>query len=466
MHGRRFPVRKIKFGLCMAVILAVAFILTSCAGSAQSNGQPVTVTVWHVYGGQAESPLNDLIETFNETVGKEEGIRVQVTMVSNTNSIHDTILAAANGDPGAAELPDIFSSYPKTVLAMPDESVLVDFNDYFSAQELSAFIPAFVEEGEVNGRLVVLPVAKSTEIMFVNKTAFDRFAAATGATLDGLSTWEGLYALAVKYAGWIDGETPDVPDDGKAFFVHDYHFNYFQVGVESLGEDFFDGDKIAFGPEFENIWEPYAKAAVEGGLWLEGGYATEPLRTGDAVVSVASSASILYYSDVVTYPDNTSEVIELISLPCPVFENGEKLVMQRGAGMCVVKSTPEREKAAITFLKWLTEPERNTEFVVSAGYMPVTEEAFNDCLPSAVGELTEKKYVALYGAFMKTEAEYTFYNAPQLASYLDTETSFENNVRLRLLSARDAYKASSDRSDAFAERLIRSAYTDLRDIFE
>ena len=65
----------------------------------------------------------------------------------------------------------------------------------------------------------------------MNKTAFDRFAAETGASLDELATWEGLYAMAERYADW---------SGGKCFFVHDYHFNYFLVGVESLGEDFFD----------------------------------------------------------------------------------------------------------------------------------------------------------------------------------------------------------------------------------
>lgn len=60
------------------------------------------------------------------------------------------------------------------------------------------------------------------------------------------------------------------------------------------------------------------------------------------MVSVASSASVLYYSDTVTYLDNTSEKVTITSMPCPVFEGGDKLVMQRGVGMCTVKSTPER----------------------------------------------------------------------------------------------------------------------------
>ena len=55
-------------------------------------------------------PLNDLIDAFNQTVGKEQRINVQVTSVSNTNTIHELVLAAANGEPGAPELPDL--SYP------------------------------------------------------------------------------------------------------------------------------------------------------------------------------------------------------------------------------------------------------------------------------------------------------------------------------------------------------------------
>ena len=31
--------------------------------------------------------------------------------------------------------------------------------------------------------------------------------------------------------------------------------------------------------------QPYARAAISGGLWLGGGYATDPLRTGEAVAS-------------------------------------------------------------------------------------------------------------------------------------------------------------------------------------
>lgn len=446
------------------LLLAVLLFCTGCSGTAKKEEVPTTITVWHVYGGQVDSPLNDLIEQFNRTVGKEQQINVQVTSVSNTNTIHELVLAAANREPGATELPDLFISYPKTVMALPDDSILVDYKDYLSEEELSAFLPAFLEEGTVNDRLVILPVAKSTEIMFINQTIFDRFSQATGVTLEDLDTWEGLFKAAEIYAQWTDEQTPDIPGDAKPMFVHDYYFNYFQVGTESMGEDFFQGEGLALGPAFQIAWEPLAKAALKGGVWLKGGYATEAIRTGDSIVSVASSASILYYSDVVTYPDNTSEDITLISRPCPVFENGDKLVMQRGAGFCLVRSTPEREQAAVSFLKWLTEPERNVAFVTRTGYMPVTRAAFESELPKAIEGLESEKYSSLYQAYLDTQANYEFYVPPQMETYLSLETTLEDHVRAQLALGRQDYldsgetgleQISADRLQAFRQIMER-----------
>lgn len=441
-----------KLGAMTMLGIAAVCGLTGCQKEVPYE-EPIDISIWHVYGGQADSPLNDMIDRFNETVGKEEGIRVQTTLVSNTNNIHDHVLASANGEPGAAELPDMFISYPKTVLAMDDPSILVDYNDYFTEKEKSVFVPEFMEEGVINGKQVILPLAKSTEVMFVNKTAFDRFSAATGVTLSDLQTWEGLYGAAETYAEW---------SGGKSFFVHDYHFNYFQVGVESFGENFFRDDRLAFSPAMEKVWTPYARAAIKGGVWLQEGYATEPLRTGDAIVSVASSASVLYYSDTVTYPDNTSEQVEFIVLPCPVFEEGEDMVMQRGAGVCLVKSTQEREEAAATFLKWITEPERNTEFVTKVGYMPATKEGFTAYLEPAIDQLEEPMYQSLYRAFLDTYDSYQFYTAPQLDTYLELEMQFEETVRLHLRGDREKYLSGAQD----LEQLTESSYHKFRHSFQ
>ena len=416
----------------------VIFTILLCGCGNRGKKEPVSLTIWHVYGEQTNSPLNDMIDEFNRTVGKEQGINIQVTKVSDTNTLHEAVLASAKGEPGAGPLPDLFVAYPKTVLSMEQTDNLVDYRDYFSEEELDAFIPEFLEEGMIDDSLKILPVAKSTEVMFINKTLYDRFASANNVNMQYFSNWEELFDMAMQYK-----ETT-----GKSFLAADYHFDYFQVGVHSMNDDFFDDSGIRMDDTFQKIWDPFAAAALDGAIWLGNGYATEAIRTGDAVAAIASSAGVLYYADEVTYPDNTSEPIEIIVQPCPVYKDGTKCVMQRGAGICTVKSTPEREQAAMTFLKWMTEPERNVEFVTKCGYMPVTKQAFSDYLPDAIDRLEDPKYKSLYEAYMKTQQEYVFYTPPQHSFYLDVETRFEDNSRQKLKEAALRYEEAVENGKA------------------
>lgn len=129
--------------LLAALAAGLVLCLTACG---ETNGDPVTVTLWHVYGGEVNSPMNALVEEFNRTVGQEQGIRVRVDSVSNSGVIHESVLAAAYKDPGAPELPDLFVSYPKTVLALPDENILADYRDYFTDEELEGYDAQFLRD--------------------------------------------------------------------------------------------------------------------------------------------------------------------------------------------------------------------------------------------------------------------------------------------------------------------------------
>ena len=445
-------------------ILSIVCIVTAMlsVGCSNKSNEPVTVTLWHVYGAQTESPMNKMIDVFNNTVGRDKNIKVKVTSVSNNNTIHENVLASAFKDPGAPELPDMFVSYPKTILAMPDSDILVDYNDYFSEKEFDEYVPEFLEDGKIDNKQLIMPVAKSTEVLFLNKIAFDRFAEAVGADESDLHTWEGLFALAEKYYKWTDDQTPDIEGDGKAFFAHDFHFNYFQVGVESLGKSFFENNNISYNEEFYNIWKPYARAALNGAIWLENGYATDPFQTGDAIVCAASSASILYFSDTVTYSDNTSEELKITALPIPVFENGDNLVIQRGAGICTVKSTKEKEQACAEFLKWITEETNNVEFVVNTGYMPVKTKAFEQKLPEAIKSLEEDDYISLYEAYAETEKKFEFYTPPVFEKYLEIESEFEEQIRLCLMTQ----KLALDENEEVSDEQIRKAFDAFKIIME
>ena len=73
----------------------------------------------------------------------------------------------------------------------------------------------------------------------LNKTAWDKFAKATGASLDQLKTKEGLVEPAGKYYEWTDAQTPDAPNDGKAFYGRDAMANLTIIGSMQLGTELF-----------------------------------------------------------------------------------------------------------------------------------------------------------------------------------------------------------------------------------
>ena len=174
---------------------------------------PVTLTIWHYYNGAYQAAFDKLVEEFNNSAGKDLGIY-------------------------AEEMPDLFSAYTDSALGLQKDGMLTDLNQYFTAEELDKYVDAYVQEGEFagDGGLYVFPVAKSTEITMLNKADWDKFAEETGATLDDLSTVEGIAKVAEQYYDWTDAQTPDVPDDGKAFYGRDSMSNYFLIGMKQMVE--------------------------------------------------------------------------------------------------------------------------------------------------------------------------------------------------------------------------------------
>src|SRR5690554_6317206 len=213
--------------LCVALFVSTI----GCDSERPDPKKPVTITMWHNYGGQMQSAMDELIDEFNSTVGREKGTIVSVTSISASADLQKKLFMIAAGDPGAPEMPDIVTAYPKTAIILREQGLLAPLDEQFTAKELDAYLPQFIEEGRLSdGKLYVFPIAKSTEVLFVNQTLFDRFSAATGVSLDSLATFEGIAEAAVKYYEWTDSLTPAIPDDGKTFFTADSWFNIAQLG--------------------------------------------------------------------------------------------------------------------------------------------------------------------------------------------------------------------------------------------
>lgn len=94
-----------KVVLCLLGATLAASLFSGCSGK---KSDPVTVTVWTYYNGDQLDTFKDLTEKFNDTVGKKDGITVETKSLGTAEDLEQNVLAAADGEVGASEVPNIF----------------------------------------------------------------------------------------------------------------------------------------------------------------------------------------------------------------------------------------------------------------------------------------------------------------------------------------------------------------------
>ena len=375
--------KKVK-GVAFTVGMTVALVLgmTGCGKKSPLDPKnPVSLTVWHYYNGSQQAAFDVLVEEFNDTVGREKGIYVQSYSQGSVSDLETAVRDAIDEKVGAGVMPDIFSSYADTAYEVEQAGALANLSEYLDEKELEKYVDSYIEEGRIaaDGTLRIFPTAKSTEIMMVNKTDWETFAAATGAALEDLNTMEGVAQTAKAYYEWTDSLTPDVSEDGRAFYGRDAVANYFIIGMHQLGVEIFqveNGEMTLNLPkeELHRLWENYYVPMVKGYFGAYGSFRSDDVKTGDLLAYTGSTSSAMYFPDQVE-SDDGSHSIDYMVMAAPVFEGAERYAVQQGAGMVVSKSDEKHEYAAVEFLKWFTETEHNLQFGCVSGYLPVMKEA-------------------------------------------------------------------------------------------
>ncbi|MBC5646906.1 extracellular solute-binding protein [Christensenella tenuis] len=342
---------------------------------------PVSLELWHYYNGPQKVAFDEMVAEFNNTVGLEKGIIVEAFNQGSTNDLLTKVVDAANKKVGADDIPDIFAAYSDTAYEIDQLGLVADLDPYFTKDELAEYVPSYIEEGRFDKEdsLKIFPIAKSTEVMMLNKTDWDKFAQATGATTNDLATIEGVTETAKKYYEWTDSLT-ETPDDGKTFFGRDAVANYIISGMQQLGSTIFDvtDGEVSFQlteSALRKIWDNYYVPYINGYFGAYGKFRSDDAKTGDLIALVCSTTGSAYFPTEVTVNDNESYPIESLTLPAPCFEGAERYSIQQGAGMVVTKSDAKTEYAAAEFLKWFTDTQRNLDFTVESGYLPVKKSA-------------------------------------------------------------------------------------------
>ena len=102
---------------------------------------------------------------------------------------------------------------------------------------------------------------------------------------------------------------------------------------------------------------------------------------------------------------------------------------QAGVGLCAYKTTDQKAEAAALFVRWLTEGERNLDFVTQTGYMPVRSGAFSAIETYDNFPAPTESYRQLYAALKIMQEGYTPISEPRFEGYYGKVSQLYDGLR-------------------------------------
>lgn len=453
--------------LSIVLILALLFSLTGCSlpfakKDPLDPSKPVTIVVWHYYNGHIKEKFDSLVNQFNETVGVERGIVVDAQSIGDVQKLADTVFESANKTIGSSPMPDIFAAYPDNAYRVHQITPLVDLNTYFSKEDTDLFYPGFLADAKFpeDDALRIIPVAKSTENLFVNNTVWEPFAKANQLKNEDLSTWEGLYQVAKFYH----------EKTGKSFLGIDGNANFMLMSSLQLGINPYDykNGKTDFTMTKEvahHIWDYFYKPYIEGYYVKTGRFSSDDAKTGTVLAYTGSTAGAAYFPKEIVHENSSSTAIDALVMPYPYFSKGKPYAISQGAGMCITVSDTPHEYASSVFLKWFTAPEQNLNFAVSTGYFPVSNDAIKpEVIKPALESLNLNSPVIekTMNATLKMFSEYTLYNNSGFNGSFDMRVLLERHLKEKvdqdLLLLKDRIAKGDNKAEVVSSLISEASF--------
>ncbi len=146
---------------------AVALLLFGPRGVVNTPQDRVVVRYWEKWTGVEAAAMKRVVDEFNDTIGREEGIWVEYSSIGDIEK--RTLIATAAGDP-----PDIAGLDDRMVAQFADLDALLEISDLVAEFGINGadFKPTWWSIGEYGGGLYALPSTPFTIALYYNRAAF------------------------------------------------------------------------------------------------------------------------------------------------------------------------------------------------------------------------------------------------------------------------------------------------------
>ena len=419
--------------LLVATMLGI-FMMSGCSGNNATevlkkdfvipeggyDGSEVTITFSHTMGSNLTDVLNIYIEEFNKLY---PNIHIEHEQVGGYDDVRDQIKTELT----VGNQPNIAYCYPDHVALYNIAKAVVTLDDLIASdidieradgtkeilgltdEQKADFIEGYYNEGKQFGDnlMYTMPMSKSTEVLYYNKTFFE------ANNLEVPKTWDEMEALCAKIKT-IDPNCIPLGYDSEA--------NWFITMTEQYGNDYttasgdnhflFNNDaNKAFVKEFRDWYQKgYVTTQEIYGAYTSGLFVAE---TGTrSYMSIGSSAGATHQRPT-KGADGYPFEVGIATIPQVNAENPK--VISQGPSLCIFKdANPQEVVASWLFVKFLTTTvEFQAEFSMASGYVPVLKSvtsipAYADFLAKADGG----DYISALSAKICLEQEKAYYTSP------------------------------------------------------
>ena len=83
-------------------------------------------TIWHYYNGVQKEGFDQLVQTFNESEGREKGIIVEAYSKGSIDDLSQAVTDSIDKKIGSDPVPDVFAAYADKVYEIDQRDMAVD----------------------------------------------------------------------------------------------------------------------------------------------------------------------------------------------------------------------------------------------------------------------------------------------------------------------------------------------------
>lgn len=466
--------------ILLTVIMALGmFSLAGCGGKSSQTAfvvpsegfnpdETVDITFTHTMGAKLQGVLDTYIEEFNKIYPNINITHQSAGGWSDINGQINTEIAGGTQPNVAYCYPDHVAMYniAKSVVTLDNliaSDIVIEGTEEIlglTDEQKADFIESYYNEGLVYGddQMYTMPLNKSTEVLYYNKTFFEEN------NLTVPTTWDELWDTCEK----IKAIDPDCYPLG-----YDAEDNWFITLCEQMGTDFTsaeNGGEYLFNNDENKAFVKALRENYQKGYFttqeLYGSYTSnlfvEQTDT-NCYMCVGSSGGASYQMSNNDTADG-SFAFEVGVAPIPQYNQENRKVISQGPSLCILKganTTDQQVLASWLFVKFLcTNVDFQAEFSMASGYMPVIKSVTeNENYAAWLAKGNGKEYLVAKCVQVGIDGRDDYFVSPAFNGSSKAREQ-AGALMLKCLSTEAADDAAVDKliNDAFQEALDECEY--------